>query len=36
MLRLQFGSSAMTKDEVAGLISKLQREKIVSLAVAAP
>jgi hypothetical protein len=36
MLRLQFGSSAMTKDEVAGLIGKLQREKIVSLAVAAP
>jgi hypothetical protein len=36
MLRLQFGSSAMTKDEVASLISKLQREKIVSMAVAAP
>jgi hypothetical protein len=36
MLRLQFGRGAMTKDEVAGLIGKLQREKIVSLAVAAP
>jgi anti-sigma factor RsiW len=36
MFRLQFGNRAMTKDEVAGLLGKLQREKIVSLAVAAP
>jgi anti-sigma factor RsiW len=36
MFRLQFGNSAMSKDEVAGLMSRLQREKIVSLAVAAP
>jgi hypothetical protein len=34
MFRLQFGNRAMTNDEVTGLISKLQREKIVSLAVA--
>ncbi|WP_291858262.1 hypothetical protein [Bradyrhizobium sp.] len=36
MFRLQFGNGAMSKDEVAGLMSRLQREKIVSLAVAAP
>ena len=36
MFRLQFGNRAMTKDEVAGLMSKLQHEKIVSLAVATP
>jgi hypothetical protein len=36
MFRLQFGNRAMSKDEVAGLISRLQREKIVSLAVPAP
>jgi hypothetical protein len=36
MFRLQFGNSAMSKDEVAALMSRLQREKIVSLAVAAP
>jgi anti-sigma factor RsiW len=36
MFRLQFGNRAMSKDEVAELISRLQREKIVSLAVAAP
>jgi anti-sigma factor RsiW len=35
MFRLQFGNKAMTKDEIAGLMSKLQREKIISLAVAA-
>ena len=35
MFRLQFGR-AMTKDEVAGLLSRLQSEKIVSLAVATP
>ncbi len=36
MFRLQFGNRAMSKDEVAGLMSRLQREKIVGLAVAAP
>ena len=36
MFRLQFGNRAMSKDEAAGLLSRLQREKIVSLAVAAP
>jgi hypothetical protein len=32
---LQFGNKAMTKDEIAGLMSKLQSEKTVSLAVPA-
>lgn len=36
MFRLQFGSKAMTQDEVASLLSRLQREKIVKLAVATP
>ena len=36
MFRLQFGSKAMTKDEIAALMSKLQNEKIVNLAVATP
>jgi anti-sigma factor RsiW len=36
MFRLQFGSTPMTKDEVAALMSKLQEEKIVSLAVSTP
>ena len=36
MFRLQFGSKSMGKDEVAGLMSKLRGEKIVSLAEAAP
>jgi len=36
MFRLQFGDKAMSKDEIAGLMSKLQNEKIVSLAVATP
>jgi anti-sigma factor RsiW len=36
MFRLQFGNRAMAKDDVAGLMSKLQGEKIVSLAVATP
>jgi hypothetical protein len=36
MFRLQFGNKAMTKDEVAGLIGKLQGEKIINLAVATP
>jgi hypothetical protein len=36
LFRLQFGNRAMTKDEVGGLLGRLQREKIVSLAVATP
>jgi hypothetical protein len=36
MFRLQFGNRAMSKDEAAALLSRLQREKIVNLAVAAP
>jgi hypothetical protein len=36
MFRLQFGNKPMTKDEVAGLMNKLQGEKIVSLAVTTP
>ena len=36
LFRLQFGSNAMSKDELAALMSKLQNEKIVSLAVATP
>jgi hypothetical protein len=36
LFRLQFGNRAMTKDEVAALMSRLQNEKIVSLAVATP
>jgi anti-sigma factor RsiW len=36
MFRLQFGDRPMTKDEAAALISQLQGEKIVSLAVATP
>jgi len=36
IFRLQFGNKTMAKDEVAGLLSKLQGEKIVSLAVATP
>jgi anti-sigma factor RsiW len=36
MFRLQFGNRPMTKDEIAGLMNKLQNEKIVSLAVATP
>jgi anti-sigma factor RsiW len=36
MFRLQFGNRPMTKDEIADLMSRLQKEKIVSLAVAAP
>jgi hypothetical protein len=36
LFRLQFGSKPMTKDEIAALMSKLQSEKIVSLAVATP
>jgi hypothetical protein len=33
--RLQFGGPPMTKDDLASLIGKLQREKIVNLAVVA-
>jgi anti-sigma factor RsiW len=36
LFRLQFGNKAMTKDEAASLLSRLQHEKIVSLAVATP
>jgi hypothetical protein len=36
MFRLQFGNRAMTKDEVADLMRRLQSEKIVNLAVATP
>ena len=36
MFRLQFGNKAMSKDETASLLARLQREKIVSLAVATP
>jgi len=36
MFRLQFGDKAMSKEEVASLMRKLQAEKIIALAVAAP
>ena len=36
LFRLQFGTKAMGKDEVASLIGKLRSEKIVNLAEAAP
>jgi anti-sigma factor RsiW len=36
MFKLQFGDRSMSKDEFAGLMSRLQNEKIVSLAVATP
>ncbi|HZC98243.1 MAG TPA: hypothetical protein VE267_19370, partial [Bradyrhizobium sp.] len=36
LFRLQFGSRSMSKDEIASLMSRLQNEKIVSLAVATP
>jgi hypothetical protein len=36
MFRLQFGTRAMSKDEIAGLMNRLKSEKIVTLAVAAP
>ncbi len=36
LFRLQFGSKSMNKDEVAGLMSRLRGEKIVSLAESAP
>jgi hypothetical protein len=36
MFHLQFSGRAMTRDEAAALLARLQKEKIVSLAVAAP
>jgi anti-sigma factor RsiW len=36
LFRLQFGNRAMTRDEAASLLSKLQNEKIVSLALPTP
>ena len=36
LFRLQFGNGAMGKNDVAALMSKLQKEKIVSLAVETP
>jgi hypothetical protein len=36
LFRLQFGTGAMGKSDLAALISKLQKEKIVSLAVETP
>ena len=36
MFRLQFANAAMSKDEFSGLLSRLQGEKIVGLAVATP
>ncbi len=36
LFRLQFGDKAMTKDEIASLMSRLQKERIVTLAVATP
>jgi hypothetical protein len=36
IFKLQFGNRAMSTDEVAGLMSRLQNERIVSLAVTAP
>lgn len=36
MFRLQFGNKAMSKDEIAELMRKLQGEKIISLAVTTP
>jgi anti-sigma factor RsiW len=36
LFRLQFGNKAMTKDEIAALISNLQNEKIISLVVETP
>jgi hypothetical protein len=36
MFRLQFSGNAMSQQDTAGLMAKLQNEKIISLAVAAP
>jgi hypothetical protein len=35
MFRLQFARNAMSQQDIAGLMAKLQNEKIISLAVAA-
>lgn len=35
LFRLQFGNKAMTKDQIAGLVRRLENEKIVSMAVQA-
>jgi hypothetical protein len=35
LFRLQFGNRALTKDQVAGLVRRLENEKIVSMAVQA-
>jgi hypothetical protein len=35
LFRLQFGNRVMTKDQIAGLIRRLENEKIVSMAVQA-
>ena len=35
LFRLQFGSQVMTKDQIAGLVRRLENEKIVSMAVPA-
>jgi hypothetical protein len=34
--RLQFGTTAMSQEEVANLMGRLQHEKIVTLALATP
>jgi anti-sigma factor RsiW len=36
LFRIQFGDKAMSKDDLAGLMSRLRSEKIVTLAEAAP
>ena len=36
MFRLQFAKASISKDEFANLLSRLQNEKAVSLAVATP
>ena len=36
MFKLQFGDRSISKDEIAGLLNRLQNEKIVSFAVATP
>ena len=36
LFKLQFGDRSISKDEIAGLLSRLQNEKIVSFAVATP
>jgi anti-sigma factor RsiW len=36
MFQIQFGNGAMSKDDVAALLGRLQKEKIVSLAVETP